>query len=102
MPDNYVRTPCVFKHRGGNLTRVSGKVILDVTILPRNPDVRALEPVGQGFERRENGCNDNLAMIGIRHQRLELERRIHGLTQELVHFPISGNNWFSHMSMRVV
>jgi hypothetical protein len=60
-------------------------------------DVRALESIGDGFDCCEHWCDHNLAMICVGDERLQPEGSINCLAERLVHFPVSGDYWFTHI-----
>src|SRR6185369_4382311 len=80
-------------------TRVRALFRLGRTILAGDTHVRSFETIGDGFERRENRCDHDFAMICVRDQRLQCERGINRLTHGLVHLPVSGDYGFTHRSI---
>ena len=62
--------PASFSIAGRNLAGVRAELVLSRTILRRDLDIRTFQPVGDGLQRRKNRCDDDLAMVRIRDQRL--------------------------------
>src|ERR1043165_6218050 len=96
MTDDHVTRADVAQHRRKHFARVRAFFGFGRTILARDTHVRTFETIGDGFQRRENGRDDNVTMVRIRDQRLYSEGGVNGLANGLVHLPVSGDYGFAH------
>src|SRR5215212_2716189 len=53
------------------------------------------EPVGHGLNRGVDRRYHDLAVVRVRHKRLQLDRRPNRIGDQLVHLPVPGDDGFS-------
>ena len=95
VADDYVTRARVAKHVGRDLARVRAVLRLGGTVLARDAYVRAFETVGHGLYRREDRRYHDLAVVRVRNQRLQLDRRPNRVGDQLVHLPVPRDNRLS-------
>jgi hypothetical protein len=65
-------------------------------ILTSDFDVRTFKPIRDRLNSREDRCNYDFTMIGIRDKWLQSECRFDSVAKRLVHLPVSGYYGFTH------
>jgi hypothetical protein len=96
VTDYNVPSPHVFQHECRDFTSMGTFLRFSGTVLASYGDVGSFKPVRDCFDCGEDRCDDDLAVICIRYQRLQSENGFHRFAQRLVHFPVSGNDRFAH------
>src|SRR5919205_69626 len=100
VADDDVRRARVAQHVGRDLARVRAVLRLGRAVLTGDVYVGAFEAVGHRLQGGEGGRDDHVAVVGVRHQGLQIDRGLHRLADQLVHLPVPGYDRFSiHLSL---
>ncbi len=73
-----------------------GALFLFVAILRAHLDIAAARGLHGRVQRGEGGTHYDINFVDTRDKRLQRLDGLHGFADHFVHFPVAGNNWFSH------
>src|SRR2546421_12790767 len=96
MSDYDVAGAHVSQHEGSNLASMRAFFDLRRTVLGGDTYVRALKAIRDRLQGGEHRRDYNFTMVGVSNQRFQGQRGRDGLAHRFVHFPVSGDDGFSH------
>src|SRR5437899_4582238 len=96
MADDYMRASCVAQHESCNFTGKGAFASFGCAILCGDFDFRSFQAISNAFQSYEPRSDNDFAMVRIRDQWFQCDRRSDSVTHGLVHLPIASNYRFTH------
>ncbi len=95
MADDHILATDRAQHGAGYLSGI-GSFIFPEQVLGADRDVGGADKVAEVFDQGEGGADHDRFVMDVGHQRDELFGEVGSLGQGLIHFPVAGDDRFSH------